>query len=50
MNFRHTFGSLLAQKGVSLNKIARRMGRGQVQTTVRHYATLAPGYNKDVEV
>lgn len=47
---RHTFGSLLAQKGVSLLKISKWMGHQKPETTVRHYATLAPGWDEDVEV
>lgn len=47
---RHTFGSLLAQKGVSLLKICKWMGHDKPETTIRHYATLAPGYDKDVEI
>lgn len=38
---RHTFASLLAQKGVSIYKVANWLGDG-VQTTVDHYAHLAP--------
>jgi integrase len=38
---RHTFGSLLVQKGVSLYKVAAWLGDTQV-VTERHYAHLAP--------
>jgi integrase len=48
--FRHTFGSLLAQKGVSLYKIGTWLGHQDPRTTVAHYAALAPGYDADVEL
>lgn len=38
---RHTFGSLLVQKGVSLYKVAAWLGDTQI-VTERHYAHLAP--------
>lgn len=37
---RHTFGSLLAQKGVSIFKVSKWMGHSSVQVTERHYAGL----------
>lgn len=48
--FRHTFASLLVQKGVSIFKVSQWLGHASVSTTMRHYATLAPGYDPDVEM
>ncbi|MEX2386358.1 MAG: tyrosine-type recombinase/integrase [Phycisphaeraceae bacterium] len=39
--FRHTFGSMLAQKGVSLYKISEMMGNSP-EICRRHYAALIP--------
>jgi hypothetical protein len=41
LDFRHTFGSQLAQKGISLYKIAELMGNSP-EVCRRHYAALAP--------
>ena len=41
LDFRHTFGSHLAQKGVSLYKIAELMGNSP-EICRRHYAALVP--------
>jgi len=41
MDFRHTFGSHLAQKGVSLYKISGLMGNSP-EIARRHYAALLP--------
>jgi len=41
LDFRHTFGSHLAQKGVSLYKIAELMGNSP-EICRRHYAALIP--------
>jgi len=41
LDFRHTFGSHLAQKGVSLYKIAALMGNSP-EICRRHYAALTP--------
>lgn len=41
LDFRHTFGSQLAQKGVSLYKIATLMGNSP-EICRRHYAALVP--------
>jgi site-specific recombinase XerD len=38
---RHTFASLLAQKGISIYKVAGWLGDG-LEVTVDHYAHLAP--------
>lgn len=48
--FRHTFASLLVQKGVSLFKVSKWLGHTDYATTLRHYASLAPGYDSDVEL
>jgi integrase len=42
LDFRHTFGSHLAMKGVSLAKIAKLMGN-TVRVVEMHYASLQPG-------
>jgi integrase len=41
MDCRHTFGSILAQKGISLFKISKMMGNSP-EICSRHYATLVP--------
>ncbi|HUW30336.1 MAG TPA: hypothetical protein VM223_01855, partial [Planctomycetota bacterium] len=41
LDFRHTFGSHLAQKGESLYKIAELMGNSP-EICRRHYAALVP--------
>jgi integrase len=41
LDYRHTFGSLLAQKGVSLYKISTLMGNSP-EICRRHYAALIP--------
>lgn len=46
---RHTFGSLLAQKGVSLFKIAKWMGHSSVTVTERHYASLQD-YDAEIDM
>lgn len=47
--FRHTFGSQLAQQGVSLHKIAKLMGNSE-RVAERHYAALVPDrLREDVE-
>jgi len=47
LDFRHTFGSHLAQKGVSLYKIATLMGNSP-EICRRHYAALIPEEMGDV--
>jgi integrase len=47
LDFRHTFGSHLAQKGVSLYKIAELMGNSP-EICRRHYAALIPEKMHDV--
>lgn len=47
LHFRHTFGSRLAQKGVSLYKIATLMGNSP-EICRRHYAALIPEEMTDV--
>ena len=39
---RHTFGSILAQAGVSIRTIADHMGHSDVRVTRDHYAALLP--------
>ena len=47
LDFRHTFGSLLAQRGVSLFKISELMGNSP-EICRRHYAALIPEQMADV--
>ena len=47
LDFRHTFGSQLAQKGESLYKIAELMGNSP-EICRRHYAALMPEKMHDV--
>ena len=47
LDFRHTFGSHLAQKGESLYKIAELMGNSP-EICRRHYAALVPEKMADV--
>jgi integrase len=41
LDFRHTFGSMLAQRGISLYKISAMMGNSP-EICRRHYAALIP--------
>jgi integrase len=47
--FRHTFGSLLAQAGVSLDKISAWMGNSPTVCR-RHYAEFVPRDSRDAEI
>jgi integrase len=47
--FRHTFGSLLAQAGVSLDKISAWMGNTP-EVCRRHYAEFVPRDARDDEI
>lgn len=44
---RHTYGSLLASKGVSLQVIAELLGHSDTRVTSKHYAHLLPSYVSD---
>lgn len=44
---RHTYGSALAQKAVSLQVIAEALGHADTRITSRHYAHLMPSYVAD---
>lgn len=44
---RHTYGSMLAAKGVPLQVIARALGHADTRMTERHYAHLQPDYVAD---
>ena len=44
---RHTYGSILAMRGVSLQVIAEALGHADTRMTSRHYAHLAPSYVAD---
>jgi len=49
LDYRHTFGSQLAQKGTSLYKISKLMGNSE-RVAERHYAALMPDrMREDVE-
>lgn len=48
-SFRHTFGSLLAQNGVSLDKISAWMGNTP-EVCRRHYAQFIPRDRRDNEI
>ncbi|MBL7223715.1 MAG: tyrosine-type recombinase/integrase [Candidatus Brocadiae bacterium] len=48
-SFRHTFGSLLAQDGVSLDKISAWMGNSSAVCR-RHYAEFVPRDHRDEEI
>lgn len=48
-SFRHTFGSLLAQAGVSLDKISAWMGNTP-EVCRRHYAQFIPRDRRDKEI
>ena len=41
-DFRHSHASVLANNGINIQEIARRLGHGDVQTTWRVYAHLYP--------
>jgi len=45
---RHTFGSLHAQKGVSIFKVSKWMGHSSVKVTERHYAGLQ-AYDPEID-
>jgi integrase len=42
-DFRHTFGSLLIQKGASIVYVKNQMGHSSIQLTVDTYGHLIPG-------
>lgn len=44
-DFRHTFGSLLIQAGVSVAYVQRQMGHASIHVTVDTYGHLIPGEN-----
>jgi site-specific recombinase XerD len=46
---RHTYASLLLQSGVRIEKISAWLGHSSIETTRRHYAWLAEGYDADCE-
>ena len=48
-SFRHTFGSLLAQSGVSIDKISSWMGNTP-EVCRRHYAQFIPRGRRDNEI
>ncbi|MBA3562950.1 MAG: tyrosine-type recombinase/integrase [Gammaproteobacteria bacterium] len=41
---RHTYGSLLALRGVPLQVIAAAMGHADTRMTARHYAHMQPDF------
>ena len=46
-HLRHSYGSLLALRGVPLQVIAKVLGHSDTRMTERHYAHLAPDYVAD---
>ncbi len=44
---RHTYGSMLAMRGVPLQVIAKALGHADTRMTERHYAHLMPSYVAD---
>lgn len=44
---RHTYGSLLAMRGVPMAIIAKQLGHADTRMTEKHYAHLAPSYVAD---
>ena len=44
---RHTYGSMLAMRGVPMPVIARQLGHADTRMTERHYAHLSPSYVAD---
>lgn len=44
---RHTYGSMLAMRGVPLAVIAEQLGHADTRITQRHYAHLSPSYVAD---
>jgi hypothetical protein len=44
-DLRHTFGSLLIQRGASLTYVKEQMGHSSIQVTVDTYGHLIPGAN-----
>jgi len=44
---RHTYGSLLAMRGVPLAVISEALGHADTRITSRHYAHLLPSYVAD---
>ena len=45
-DLRHTFGSLLIQRGASLAYVKDQMGHSSIQVTVDTYGHLIPGSNR----
>jgi integrase len=43
-DLRHTFGSLLAQKGVSIQVVANQLGHSGTRVAEEHYAHMSPDY------
>ncbi len=41
---RHTYGSLLAMRGVPMTVVAKQLGHANTQVTEKHYAHISPSY------
>ena len=41
-DFRHSHASLLANEGINIQEVARRLGHSNVQTTIKTYMHLYP--------
>ena len=48
LTLRRTFGSQLAQAGVSIFKIQKWMGHSDPRMTMEHHAHLSPEYDEDI--
>jgi integrase len=48
LDLRGTFASLLVSAGVPLFHVANALGHSSPETTMRHYAHLAPGAAKEM--
>ena len=45
---RHTYASMLAMRGTTLQVIAKQLGHSDTRTCERHYAHLCPSYVADI--
>jgi len=47
-DLRGTFASLLVSAGVPIYHVSKALGHSSIETTMRHYANLAPGATKEM--
>jgi len=45
--FRRTFGSILIQAGVGIERVSRLLRHNQISTTIKHYAHLIPEHGRN---